>query len=61
VNVVARRIVPAAEFAAWWAALLGLWLMLISTIDTLELVVGASAALLGAVAALGARRAVASR
>jgi hypothetical protein len=49
------------EVLAWWAALTLLWLVLISTVDTLELVVGAAAALVGAVAARGARRAVGGR
>ncbi|MFI6491598.1 hypothetical protein [Streptomyces sp. NPDC050564] len=51
----------ALEVLAWWAALAVLWLVLISTVDTLELVVGAAAALVGAVAAGGARRAVRGR
>ncbi|WP_369251378.1 hypothetical protein [Streptomyces sp. R41] len=51
----------ALEVLAWWAALVVLWLVLISTVDTLELVVGAAAALVGAVAAGGARRAVSGR
>jgi hypothetical protein len=51
----------ALEVLAWWAALAVLWLVLISTVDTLELVVGAAAALVGALAAGGARRAVRGR
>lgn len=51
----------AAELAVWWLALLVLWLMLISTVYPLEVLVGAAAALLAAVAATGARRAVARR
>ncbi|MFF1448358.1 hypothetical protein ACFVYF_09415 [Streptomyces sp. NPDC058274] len=49
------------EVLVWWAVLGALWLVFISTVDTLELVVGASVALLGAVAAWGARRAVSGR
>ncbi|MGC5345591.1 hypothetical protein ACPXCE_17625 [Streptomyces sp. DT24] len=50
-----------AEVALWWAALSGLWLTLVSAVDALELVVGGSAALLAALAASRARRAVAGR
>lgn len=46
-----------AEILVWWAALTALWTVLISSVDTLELVVGAGAALLSAWAARGARRA----
>ncbi|MEV0222820.1 hypothetical protein [Streptomyces sp. NPDC050704] len=49
------------EVLGWWAALAALWLMFISTVDTLELVVGAAASLVGAVAASAARRAVGAR
>ncbi|WNM33120.1 hypothetical protein RKE30_23375 [Streptomyces sp. Li-HN-5-11] len=49
------------EIAAWWAALVVLWLMLISTVYTLEWVVGACAALLGALVARAGRRAVSRR
>ncbi|MFF0791779.1 hypothetical protein [Streptomyces spiralis] len=45
------------EVLAWWAALVVLWLMLISTVYTLEWVVGACAALVGALAARAGRRA----
>ena len=48
----------AGEVLAWWAALTLLWLVFISAVDTLELAVGMSAALVGAFAAWGARRAV---
>ncbi|MFE4824252.1 hypothetical protein ACFRFU_49530 [Streptomyces sp. NPDC056704] len=48
----------AGEILAWWAVLALLWLVLISAVTTLELVVGTSAALVAAVAAWGARRAV---
>jgi hypothetical protein len=51
----------ALEVLAWWAALALLWLILISAVDTLELIVGAAVALVGAVAAWGARRAVSGR
>jgi hypothetical protein len=57
----AHRILLVVELAAWWAALLVLWLMLIGTVDALEWAVGGSAALLGAAAARGARRAVTDR
>ncbi|MGW8377576.1 hypothetical protein [Streptomyces sp. ODS28] len=46
-----------AEVLAWWAALTGLWLVLISSIDPLETAVGAAVALLGALAARAARQA----
>ncbi|GHD88303.1 hypothetical protein GCM10010508_23800 [Streptomyces naganishii JCM 4654] len=49
------------EVLAWWAALLVLWLMLISTVSTLEWVVGACAAGVGALAARAGRRAVSDR
>ncbi|MFF4345839.1 hypothetical protein [Streptomyces sp. NPDC001530] len=51
----------ALEVLAWWAALAVLWLVLISTVDTLELVVGVATALVSAVAAWAARRAVSGR
>ncbi len=51
----------ALEILLWWAGLILLWLVLISTVDTLERVVGVSAALVGAVAARAARRAVGAR
>ncbi|KIF66601.1 hypothetical protein HY68_32090 [Streptomyces sp. AcH 505] len=58
----AHRIISlAAELAAWWAALLVLWLMLISAVTPLEWAVGSAVALLGAVGACGARRAVIAR
>ncbi|WP_235482965.1 hypothetical protein [Streptomyces roseoverticillatus] len=46
-----------AEVLAWWAGLTAVWTVLISRADTLELAVGAGAALLAACAARGARRA----
>ncbi|KUN75335.1 hypothetical protein AQJ66_36000 [Streptomyces bungoensis] len=52
-----RRTAPRAallavgELLAWWAGLVVLWLMLISTVCTLEWVVGAAAAAVGALAA----------
>ncbi|MGW2486012.1 hypothetical protein ACWCV9_02165 [Streptomyces sp. NPDC001606] len=46
------------EVLAWWAALALLWLMLITTVDSLELIVGASAAAAGAPLARAGRRAV---
>ncbi|MFK4144732.1 hypothetical protein [Streptomyces sp. NPDC004065] len=51
-------LLAAGEVLAWWAALVLLWLTLISTVDTLEWVVGACAAGLGALAARAGRRAV---
>ncbi|MGQ4389985.1 hypothetical protein [Streptomyces sp. SAS_270] len=51
----------AVEVLAWWAALGALWLVYISTVDTLELAVGGGCALLAALAARGARRAVSGR
>ncbi|MFJ4628300.1 hypothetical protein [Streptomyces sp. NPDC088847] len=48
----------AGEILAWWAALALLWLVFISAVNTLELVVGASAALVGAFAAWGTHLAV---
>jgi hypothetical protein len=49
------------EVLAWWAALVVLWLMLISTVHTLEWVVGAGAAGVGALVARAGRRAAVSR
>ncbi|MGW9027460.1 hypothetical protein ACWGQ5_25475 [Streptomyces sp. NPDC055722] len=46
------------EVLGWWAGLTVLWLVLISTVDPLEWVVGASSALVAALAARAARRAV---
>lgn len=48
----------AAEILGWWAGLTLTWTVLVSTLDTLELAVGAGSALLAACAARGARRAV---
>ncbi|MGW1622578.1 hypothetical protein [Streptomyces sp. NPDC002172] len=48
----------AAELLAWWAVLALLWLAFISTVDTLERIVGASAAAIGALVARAGRRAV---
>ncbi|KUN74763.1 hypothetical protein AQJ46_04345 [Streptomyces canus] len=50
-----------AELLGWWAALAVLWLVFVSTVDSLELAVGAGAACLGALAARAARRAVTGR
>ncbi|MEU1817687.1 hypothetical protein ABZ543_21180 [Streptomyces roseifaciens] len=47
----------AAEILAWWAGLTAVWTLLISRADTLEIAVGAAAALVSACAARGARRA----
>ena len=54
-------LLAAGEIVAWWAALVVLWLMLISTVYTLEWVVGVCAAGLGALAARAGRRAVIRR
>lgn len=48
------------ELAVWWAVLTALWLVLVSSLDLLECLVGAAAALLGACAARAARRAAVS-
>ena len=48
----------AGELLGWWAALALLWLVFISSVDTLERAVGAGAAAVGALAAHAARRAV---
>ncbi|WP_406840382.1 hypothetical protein ACICHK_37175 [Streptomyces sp. AHU1] len=50
-----------AEVLVWQAALSALWLVLISTVDPLELFVGLGCALMGAAAAVAARRAVSGR
>jgi hypothetical protein len=50
-----------AEVLVWQAALTALWLVLISTVEPLELFVGLGCALLGAIAATGARRVVSGR
>ncbi|MFF7236172.1 hypothetical protein [Streptomyces collinus] len=47
-----------AELLAWWVVLALLWLVFITSVDTLERVVGASAAAVAAVAARAGRRAV---
>lgn len=51
------RLGAGAEFLAWWAVLVVLWLVLVSTVDVLELVVGVCCAAAGALAATAARRA----
>ncbi|BBC91934.1 hypothetical protein ACFY2H_08110 [Streptomyces griseofuscus] len=59
-----RRTTPRAvllatgELLLWWGALALLWLVLISTVDTLERVVGAGVAAAGALLARAGRRAV---
>ncbi|MFF4835763.1 hypothetical protein [Streptomyces sp. NPDC001315] len=55
------RLLALTELLAWWAGLTALWLVLVSTLDTLEWAVGAGAACLGATAARAARRAVTDR
>ncbi|MGJ5756283.1 hypothetical protein FB563_8172 [Streptomyces puniciscabiei] len=47
-----------AELLVWWGALALLWLVFITSVDTLERVVGASAAAVGALLARAGRRAV---
>ncbi|MGW4276277.1 hypothetical protein ACWEGQ_28870 [Streptomyces seoulensis] len=54
-------LLAAGEVALWWAALLVLWLMLISTVYPLEWAVGAGAAGVGALVARAGRRAVVRR
>ncbi|MFB4303942.1 hypothetical protein [Actinomadura sp. NTSP31] len=49
---------PAAEPLAWWAVLFALYLSLISTIDLVEITVGAVVAAVAAAAATGGRRAL---
>ncbi|WNI27652.1 hypothetical protein [Streptomyces sp. ITFR-6] len=51
----------AAELLLWQVLLSALWLVLISSVDTLELLTGSLCALLGAVAAVAARRAASRR
>ncbi|MEU9989308.1 hypothetical protein ACFZCP_36155 [Streptomyces sp. NPDC007971] len=46
------------ELLAWWTGLALLWLVLVSSVDTLERIVGASAAAVGALLARAGRRAV---
>ncbi|WP_167396591.1 hypothetical protein [Streptomyces antioxidans] len=49
------------EVLVWWAALTGIWLVLISSVDPLELLVGSASALAAAALARAGRRAVADR
>ncbi|MEU2060519.1 hypothetical protein [Streptomyces sp. NPDC013455] len=59
-----RRTAPRAvllavgELLAWWAALALLWLVFVTTVDTLERIVGGACAAAGAVLARAGRRAV---
>ena len=59
-----RRTAPHAvllivgELLVWWGALALLWLVFITSVDTLERVVGASVAAVGALLARAGRRAV---
>ncbi|ARF54167.1 hypothetical protein [Streptomyces gilvosporeus] len=55
--VAAATLAAGAELLGWWAVLTALWIVLISSVDTLEWVVGALSALLAACAARAARRA----
>ncbi|OIJ68394.1 hypothetical protein WN71_008215 [Streptomyces mangrovisoli] len=50
-----------AEILLWQVALTALWFVLISTVEPLEVFVGLGCALVGAVAAVAARRAVSGR
>ncbi|MFI1968657.1 hypothetical protein [Streptomyces cinnamoneus] len=54
-----RGAAAAAEVLGWWAGLTACWAVLISTLEPLDLQIGAGAALLAALAARGARRAAA--
>ncbi|MEU3825673.1 hypothetical protein GT045_18340 [Streptomyces sp. SID486] len=54
-------LLAAGELLVWWAALALLWLVLISTVDPLERIVGACCAAVGAVLARLGRRAVSWR
>ncbi|MCX5041025.1 hypothetical protein ACFWQ6_26725 [Streptomyces coelicoflavus] len=56
-----RTLLAGAEVAAWWVPLAALWLVLVSTVDPLELAVGAGASAVTAFVARGARRAVSGR
>jgi hypothetical protein len=56
-----RTLLAVGGVLAWWAALVVLWLMLISTVYTLEWVVGAGAAGVGALVARAGRQAVKRR
>ncbi|MGW3265845.1 hypothetical protein [Streptomyces sp. NPDC001056] len=51
-------LLAAGELLAWWAASALLWLVLITTVDTLERVVGGGVAVVGALLARAGRRAV---
>jgi multisubunit Na+/H+ antiporter MnhE subunit len=53
----ARAAATAMTLLCWWGLLFALYLVCISTVSPLEIVVGAAAALLGAVAAEAVRRA----
>lgn len=50
-----RTLLAGAEVAAWWVPLAALWLVLVSTVDPLELAVGAGASAVTAFAARGGR------
>ncbi|MET8669233.1 hypothetical protein ABZV87_33435 [Streptomyces tendae] len=56
-----RTLLAVAEVAAWWVPLAALWLVLVSTVDPLEVAVGAGASAVVAFVARGARRAVTGR
>ncbi|MFG3281409.1 hypothetical protein [Streptomyces sp. NPDC048111] len=56
-----RTAAAGAEVLVWWLLLTGCWLVLISTVDPLECLVGAGAALLAAFAGRAGRRAMSGR
>ncbi|GAA0589659.1 hypothetical protein [Streptomyces crystallinus] len=56
-----RAAAVTAELLAWWLLLMAAWLVFISTVDLLEAFVGAGSALLAAIAACAARRAMSGR
>ncbi|MEV6835620.1 hypothetical protein AB0N17_14065 [Streptomyces sp. NPDC051133] len=51
-------LVAVGELLGWWLALALLWLVFITSVDTLERIVGASCAAVGALLARAGRRAV---
>jgi multisubunit Na+/H+ antiporter MnhE subunit len=50
-----KRVRRLASWAVWWTLLFGLWLLLVGTVERLELIAGAAAAALGAAAAEAVR------
>ncbi|MFI9802881.1 hypothetical protein ACIHEJ_00630 [Streptomyces sp. NPDC052301] len=51
-------LVAVGELLAWWLGLALLWLVFITSVDTLERIVGAGCAAVGALLARAGRRAV---